>query len=188
MRAATVLVLLLVSVPAAANDAVRISTGYSFAQYLDGGEGNAPLGLYLSIASCARFGADFDLAFHRDTYLLDSPDGPAIIPLGQAAYEGYGDPREHTLGVVTAMIGPRVNGEFGRLQPFGHLLLGMAYSWLSERGRDGDMAVQVGGGVDFETNSALLIRFALDYQVLRDQIHFGQSDERRLRLSAGLAF
>ena len=174
-----VFTLLAFAIPAAAEEPpVRISAGYSFAQYLDHVGDDAPLGFYLSIASNSRVGAEADFGYHRDTYLFDGFDQPL-----DRSRTDYYYPTERILSRVTAMVGPRVRADYGRLQPYSHLLVGMSYAWLSSLGSDADLALTVGGGVDVETGSPLLFRFAVDYQLLRDE-----NTSRALRLSAGLAF
>jgi hypothetical protein len=154
--------------PAVAQDKwLRPSIGYAFAQYLEEGGGNAPVGAYLSIASIGKtVGFEGELAYHRDS--LDSEFF-------------YGDP--FVLHTLTLGLGPRFALGSAKATPFVHLLGGLRYD-------SGDYQTNMafggmaGGGIDIPLASSLFFRLGADFQIFFDD----GENLKTLRLTAGFSF
>jgi hypothetical protein len=56
------------------------------------------------------------------------------------------------------LFGPRVNGRFGRINPFGHALVGIERASASGFPSDSDLALGIGGGVDVRLGDSFSIR------------------------------
>lgn len=153
----------LFAAPAAAQDGASISVGYAFAQYLEEGGGNAPLGVYLSIATPGKVAFDVDLAWHRDSEDL------------------FGD--SIALNTFTAGVGPRFGFGEGSARPFLHLLGGLRYDRIEGQSNTawGGMS---GLGVDIGSGSSVAFRLGADFQIFFDE---GDSI-KTLRLTAGVTF
>lgn len=153
------------AVPAAAQERnVRVSIGYAFAQYLEGGGGNAPVGAYLSVASTGKkVGFEADAAYHRDS---DEFLGESFV-----------------LNTVTACIGPRFELGSANAKPFLHILGGLRYDTF-----EGESNTALGGmgglGVDIPAGSRVFVRLGADFQVFFDQ----GENVKTLRLTAGISF
>ena len=152
--------------PAAAQDGTSVSVGYAFAQYLEEGGGNAPLGVYLSIASPGKVAFDLDLAWHRDSAdVFDDVEG-AI-----------------TLNTFTAGVGPRFGFGDGSVHPFLHVLGGLRYDRVEGESNTawGGMA---GLGVDIPTGSSVAFRLGADFQIFFDE----GTNLKTLRFTGGITF
>ena len=150
--------------PAAAQeDKWSASLGYAFVQYLEEDGGNAPLGIYLSLASPGKVAFDADLAWHRDS-------------------EDFFD-ESITLNTFTAGVGPRFWFGEGGARPFLHLLGGLRYDTV-----EGESNTAFGGmgglGVDIPAGESLSIRLGADFQIFFDE----GENLKTLRLSVGLSF
>jgi opacity protein-like surface antigen len=90
------------------------------------------------------------------------------------------------------LVGPTFTARQSRVQPFGQVLAGAAYSrggvpalGLSFEGWD--FAVQPGGGVDIVLSPRIALRAALDGRVLADKFLSGETTTQ-LRFTVGLTF
>jgi len=160
---AIVAVVLALAAPAGAQDGgVEASVGYAFSQYLEEGGGNAPLGLYVSLASKKRVGFDVDLAYHRDSEEL------------------FGE--TFTLHTVIGGVGPRWRFESGNTRPFLHVLGGLRYD-TAEGESNTALGGMAGGGVDISAGS-VSVRLGADFQMFFDE----GDNLKTLRVTAGITF
>ena len=58
---------LVLAAPAAAEGPVQVSLGYSFAQYLEGDGGSAPVGAFLALSGRNGLSPELDLGWQRDS-------------------------------------------------------------------------------------------------------------------------
>lgn len=149
--------------PASAQDGVSVSVGYAFAHYLEEGGGDAPLGIYLSIATPGKVAFDFDAAWHHDS-------------------EEFLD-ESFSLDTFTAGIGPRFRFGEGSAQPFLHLLGGVRHDRI-----EGESNTAFGGmgglGVDIPAGESVSFRLGADFQIFFDE----GENIKTLRLTAGITF
>jgi hypothetical protein len=75
---------------------------------------------------------------------------------------------------TTYMIGPRYSMYFGRFQPYAKGLIGIGqFNYPYDLGRDNDLVVAPGGGVDFRLTRRIHLR-AVDFEYqLWPQFHYG---------------
>jgi hypothetical protein len=157
-----------VAAPAGAQDKwLRPSIGYAFAQYLEGGGGNAPVGAYLSIASIGRaVGFEGELAYHRD-----SRDSEFF----------YGGP--FVLHTLTLGLGPRFELGSAKATPFVHVLGALRHD-DGEYETNTALGGMAGGGIDIPIGSSVFFRVGADFQIFFDD---GET-LKTLRLTAGFSF
>jgi hypothetical protein len=86
---------------------------------------------------------------------------------------------------TTYMIGPRYSMYFGRFQPYVKGLVGLGqFNYPFDLGKDNDLVVAPGGGVDFQLTRRIRLRAVdVEYQ-LWPQFHFGMMSS--YGLSTGL--
>jgi hypothetical protein len=142
---------------------VEVSLGYAFAEYLEEGGGNAPVGAYLSLAGTKRVSPELDLGWQRDSETLF---GEKIV-----------------LKTLTATAGPRFRWESGRARPFLHALGGVRYDTVEGESNTA-WGGQTGGGLDLGLGESVALRLGADFQIFFDQ----GENVKTLRLMAGFTF
>ena len=155
---------LVFAVPAAAEGPVQVSLGYSFAQYLEEGGGNAPVGAFLALSGRNGLSPDLDLGWQRDS-------------------EEFLD-ETITLNTFTAVAGPRYGfATDGPVRPFLHVLGGLRYDSIEGESNTawGGFA---GGGVDIKAGDRVSVRLGADFQMFFDE----GENVKTLRLGVGLTF
>lgn len=156
-------VMVATATPALAENKPVVSLGYAVATYLDGEGGAAPFGIYLTLGSPGPLGAEFDIAYHRDT-----------IDFGINQY---------TLHTTTVMVGPRFAQTTGAARAFGRVLIGGRYDMIESVDNQA-WGGMVGGGVDVGLSETTYFRFGADFELFLDE---GEQLEV-LRLNLGLCF
>jgi opacity protein-like surface antigen len=149
---------------AAAEGPVQVSLGYSFAQYLEGDGGSAPVGAFLALSGRNGLSPELDLGWQRDS-------------------EKFLD-ETITLNTFTAVAGPRFGfASSGAIRPFVHLLGGARHDRIQGESNTawGGFA---GGGVDIKAGDRVSVRLGADFQMFFDE----GENLKTLRLGVGLTF
>jgi opacity protein-like surface antigen len=85
------------------------------------------------------------------------------------------------------LVGPRASVSFGRIRPFGEVLLGWGFLSLKDvspgNGSNNSFATAVGGGMDYKIARILALRAEGDYV----RTEFFSLTQNNFRLSTGLA-
>jgi hypothetical protein len=158
-------VAVVVAVPAAAEGPAQLSLGYSYAKYLEEGDGgSAPVGAFLALSGRYGLSLELDLGWQRDSEEL----------FGESV----------TLDTFTAVAGPRVAfASDGAVRPFLHVLGGTRHDRIEGESNTtwGGFA---GGGVDLKVAERVAIRLGADFQIFFDE----GENLKTLRLGVGLTF
>src|SRR5258706_1098707 len=172
--------LVLLATTAQAGEGVSISGGYSFLQSLEESGGNAPVGLYLSVAGRGSRRLELDVVYHRDRG--DPPSG-----------------QKPTRQTLTAAVGLRLGRAGGRssgadrILPYVHLLGGFRHDWRSaytDIGAAGYTAWggMAGLGIDLTAGEGFSVRLGADFQIFFDNRVVRTVNLKTLRVLAGLTF
>ena len=155
---------LVLAAPAAAEGPVQVSLGYSFAQYLEGDGGSAPVGAFLALSGRNGLSPELDLGWQRDS-------------------EDFLD-ETVTLNTFTAVAGPKLAfAAGGAVRPFVHVLSGLRHDRIEGESNTawGGFA---GGGIDIKAGNRVSVRLGADFQMFFDE----GENVKTLRLGVGLTF